>query len=171
LETLADRLDTHGRKWIAQFLNMMPHNLDEVVEVERLPASKFWQSRADSVMMIVYGDWPTRCGGVNKAGGAMRKQIALGIVLALGAGTVALAETAEEQQACTNDAFQFCQNFIPDRSRVFNCLASNKDRISAACHTAMAPYLPAEPVVALKKQPAPHEQSAKSKGPLNLAPH
>jgi hypothetical protein len=101
----------------------------------------------------------------------MKKQIAMAIVLALGASTVALAETQEEQQACSNDAFQFCQNFIPDRNRVFSCLAANKDRISVACRTVMAPYLPAEPVAALKKPPAPHEQSAKSKGPLSLAPH
>ena len=102
--------------------------------------------------------------------GAMKKQIALAIVVALGASTAVLAETAEEQQACTNDAFQFCQNFIPDRNRVFTCLVSNKDHISAACHTAMAPYLPAEPVVALKKPSPQHEPSAKGKGPLNLTP-
>jgi hypothetical protein len=105
----------------------------------------------------------------------MKKQIALAIVLALSAGTVALAETAEEQQACTNDAFQFCQNYIPDRNRVFSCLVSNKDQLSAACHTVMAPYLPPEPVVLKKPSapaPAPHDKSAaKSKGPLNLTPH
>jgi len=103
----------------------------------------------------------------------MKKQIAMAIVLALGASTVALAETQEEQQACSNDAFQFCQNFIPDRNRVFSCLAANKDRISVACRTVMAPYLPAEPVVVVKKPPAPapHDRSAKSKGPLSLAPH
>jgi hypothetical protein len=104
--------------------------------------------------------------------GAMRKQIALAIVLALGAGTVALAATPEEEQACTNDAFQFCQNFIPDRNRVFSCLVDNRRQISAACHTVMAPYFPAEPVVALKKPPAPapHDKNAKSKGPLSLTP-
>jgi hypothetical protein len=106
----------------------------------------------------------------------MKKQIALAIVLALGAGTVALAETAEEQQACTNDAFQFCQNYIPDRNRVFTCLVENRNQISVACHTVMAPYFPPEPVVALKKPPAPastpHDKSAaKTKGPLNLTPH
>jgi hypothetical protein len=100
----------------------------------------------------------------------MMKRIALAILLALSAGTVALAETAEEQQACTNDAFQFCQNFIPDRNQVFTCLVNNRNQISAACHVAMAPYLPAEPVVALKKQSA-HERAVKTKGPLNLAPH
>jgi hypothetical protein len=102
----------------------------------------------------------------------MKNQITLAIALALSAGTVALAATAEEEQACTNDAFQFCQNYIPDRNRVFTCLVSNRDQLSVACHTVMAPYLPPEPV-ALKKPsaPAPRDRSAaKSKGPLNLAP-
>jgi hypothetical protein len=104
----------------------------------------------------------------------MKKQIVLAIVLALGAGEVALAETAEEQQACTNDAFQLCQNFIPDRTRVFTCLVENKNQLSAPCHVVMAPYLPAEPVVALRKPsaPTPHDKgAAKSKAPLSLTPH
>jgi hypothetical protein len=102
----------------------------------------------------------------------MRQQIALATLLALGAGTVALAETAEEQQACTNDAFQFCQNYIPDRNQVFTCLLNNKNQISPACRMVMAPYIQPEPVVALKKQAAPHDHSpTKTKGPLNLAPH
>jgi len=100
----------------------------------------------------------------------MKKQIVLAIVLALGAGKVALAETADEQQACTNDAFQLCQNFIPDRNRVFTCLVENRNQLSAPCHTVMIPYLPAEPVVALRK-PAARDKSAKSKAPLNLTPH
>ena len=102
----------------------------------------------------------------------MKNQITLAIVLALGASSAALAATAEEEQACTNDAFQFCQNFIPDRNRVFTCLVSNRDQLSVACHAVMAPYLPAEPVV-LKKPPAPapHDRSAaKSKAPLSIAP-
>ncbi len=106
----------------------------------------------------------------------MKKQIALAIVLALGAGTVALAETAEEQQACTNDAFALCQNYIPDRNRVFTCLVENRNQLSVPCHTVMLQYLPPEPVVALKKPaaaPAPSAKaakSAKSKGPLSLTP-
>lgn len=103
----------------------------------------------------------------------MSKQIAFAIFLALGAATFGAsnavrAETAEEQQACTNDAFQFCQNAIPDRSRVFNCLAGNRERISPACRTAMAPYLPVE---AKRQAAAPaHEKALKTKGPLNIAP-
>jgi len=106
--------------------------------------------------------------------GAMRKQIALAILLALGASTLAYAESQEEQQACMNDAFQLCQNFIPDRTQVFTCLVNNRNQLSVACHTVMTPYFPPEPV-ALKKPLAPgpvsHDKSAaKTKGPLNLTP-
>src|ERR1700692_4609471 len=100
-------------------------------------------------MMIRYRGRADASRRRQKKRGAMKKQIVLAIVLALGAGEVALAETAEEQQACTNDAFQLCQNFIPDRNRVFTCLVENKNQLSAPCHVVMAPYLPAEPVVAL----------------------
>jgi hypothetical protein len=104
------------------------------------------------------------------------RPIALAILLALGAEAAALAETQEEQQACMNDAFQLCQNFIPDRNQVFTCLVNNRNQLSVACHTVMTPYFPPEPVVALKRQPgsgaAPRERSAaKTKGPLNIAPH
>ena len=34
---------------------------------------------------------------------------------------VAAAETPEQRQACTDDAFQFCSDAIPDRERVFAC--------------------------------------------------
>jgi hypothetical protein len=104
----------------------------------------------------------------------MKKQIALAVVFALSASGVALATSQEEEQACTNDAFQFCQNFIPDRNRVFTCLVGARDQISAACHTVLAPYLPADPVVtaaSVKKPPAPQKPAAKSKAPLSLTPH
>jgi hypothetical protein len=106
----------------------------------------------------------------------MRKQIArqtaLAILLALGASTVAVAETQEEQQACTNDAFALCQNFIPDRTQVFTCLVNNRNNLSVACHNVMTPYFPPEPVALKKPQPAPREKTAaKTKGPLNITPH
>lgn len=106
----------------------------------------------------------------------MRKHLLLAVGLALGAGpSVAVADSADEQQACMNDAFQFCGDAIPDRSKVFYCLVNNRHQISAACHSAMAAYLPPDqPVLAMKK-PSPqhetHEKSAKTKGPLNITPH
>jgi hypothetical protein len=104
----------------------------------------------------------------------MNKRTAIALLMALSASTAALAETQEEQQACTNDAFQFCQNAIPDRDRVFACLAEHKHVISPLCQTAMAPYLPAEPVVkkVAVQKPVAHKTTAKNKpGPLVLAPH
>ncbi len=68
----------------------------------------------------------------------------LAVVIALNGITVALAQTQDGRQACMNDAFQFCEDAIPDRERVFQCLASHKDLISAACHTVMAPSLPVD---------------------------
>ena len=66
------------------------------------------------------------------------------VVVALNGTTVALAQTQDGRQACMNDAFQFCEDAIPDRERVFQCLASHKDLISAACRTVMAPSLPVD---------------------------
>ena len=66
------------------------------------------------------------------------------VVIALNGTTVALAQTQDGRQACMDDAFQFCQDAIPDRERVFQCLVSHKDLISAACHAVMAPSLPVD---------------------------
>jgi len=103
----------------------------------------------------------------------MSKHIALAILLALGAANLGMidarAQTPEEQQACTNDAFQFCQNAIPDRDKVFTCLASNRTQISPACRAVITPYLAGE---TKRQASAPaHEKTAKGKGPLNIAPH
>jgi len=83
------------------------------------------------------------------------------IVIALNGTTVALAQAQDGRQACMNDAFQFCQDAIPDRERVFQCLASHRDLISTACHAVMAPSLPVDQPP-LKKH-APHAKSAKGK--------
>jgi hypothetical protein len=104
----------------------------------------------------------------------MSKQIALAILLALGAANLGMIDSAqaqspEEQQACTNDAFQFCQAAIPDRDKVFTCLASNRNQISPACRAVMAQYLPGE---TKRQASAPaREKAAKTKGPINIAPH
>jgi hypothetical protein len=43
------------------------------------------------------------------------------VAVILNGTMVARAQTPEGRQACMNDAFQFCQEFIPDRERVFGC--------------------------------------------------
>ena len=86
------------------------------------------------------------------------------VFIALNGTTVAVAQTQDGRQACMDDAFQFCQDAIPDRERVFQCLVSHKDLISAACHAVMAPSLPVDQPP-LKKQAA-RAKSAKGKAAL-----
>jgi hypothetical protein len=45
----------------------------------------------------------------------------------------AFAETAEERQACTNDAQTHCADEIPDRERVYGCLVKKVNLLSPAC--------------------------------------
>jgi hypothetical protein len=83
----------------------------------------------------------------------MKSRIALAVVIVLSGMAIAHAETEEGRQACTNDAFQFCADAIPDRERVFRCLEARKQQISAACRANM----PAEP--------APERPAAKKLAP------
>ena len=64
----------------------------------------------------------------------------------------ASAETPEERQACENDAFSVCGAFIPDRDKVFACMANNQARLSAPCRQVMARY----------SQPKHHREEAAS---------
>jgi hypothetical protein len=98
----------------------------------------------------------------------MNKPIAMAMLLACSAATGALAQSSSDEQACTNDAFQFCQYAIPDRSRVFACLVENGRVLSPACHFVMAQYLPPDPPPS--KKPPPKKTANKGKGPLNLTP-
>jgi hypothetical protein len=58
---------------------------------------------------------------------------ALTLTAVCSAAQIARAETAEERQACTDDAFQHCGDAIPDRERVYNCLVKKVRLISPAC--------------------------------------
>ena len=102
-----------------------------------------------------------RHGCRTKGRASVKQRIMLIVVIALNGTTVALAQTQDGRQVCMDDAFQFCQDAIPDRERVFQCLVSHKDLISAACHAVMAPSLPVDqPPV---KTRAPRAKSAKGK--------
>jgi len=43
------------------------------------------------------------------------------------------AGTAAQRQACTDDAFKFCRQYIPDVPRVTACMKKNKSKLSRAC--------------------------------------
>ncbi len=89
----------------------------------------------------------------------VKQRIVLVVAIALSGTTVAGAQTEEGRQACMNDAFQFCQDAIPDHERVFRCLESRRNVISAACRAAMPPAPAAEQPV--MKKHAPPTKSAK----------
>jgi hypothetical protein len=41
--------------------------------------------------------------------------------------------TAEQQQACTGDAFRLCSSDIPDVDRITACMIRNKSQLSPPC--------------------------------------
>jgi len=72
--------------------------------------------------------------------------LTLAVALSLATlSTAAVAQTAQEQQACMNDAFRVCSATIPDRNRTIACMIQKKAQLSAACQAVMAKYSPAEP--------------------------
>jgi hypothetical protein len=86
--------------------------------------------------------------------------LVIGVLLAGAASS--FAETPEQRQACTDAAFQFCQQYIPDRERVFACLIQNKDAVSPLCREALAPYLPPEPAPPPKQASKPTKSKPKT---------
>ena len=53
----------------------------------------------------------------------MKIQIGIALAFLTLAPAAATAQTQEEQQACTDDAFSVCGQDIPDRDKVAACLA------------------------------------------------
>ena len=92
---------------------------------------------------------------------SVKQRIIVAVVAALSGTTAGLAQAQEGQQGCMNDASRLCQDAIPDHERVFQCLASHKDLLSAGCHAFMAPSLPVDKPP-LKKE-IPHAKRAKGK--------
>jgi len=71
-----------------------------------------------------------------------RTTLALAVALTA-LSTAAVAQSAEDQQACMNDAFRVCSATIPDRTRTIACMVQHKAELSQACQMVMAKYAPA----------------------------
>src|SRR5690242_12802093 len=41
--------------------------------------------------------------------------------------------TQEQQQACTDDVFRLCNQFVPDEPRIIACLQQNRRNLSPLC--------------------------------------
>jgi hypothetical protein len=72
----------------------------------------------------------------------MQNRIVLAAAMTLALSTAALAQTAEEQQACMDDAFRVCSATIPDRARTTACMVANKSQLSPRCQMVMDKYAP-----------------------------
>jgi hypothetical protein len=95
----------------------------------------------------------------------MFRSAAFGISLVLAATSMAMAQSADDEAACKDDAFRFCGQTIPDRERTFQCMIANRDVLSPQCRTVIARSMPPEP-------PAPKasKRAKKGQGPINLSP-
>ena len=70
----------------------------------------------------------------------MRSRILIGMLVVFGAGPAgAQGYSLQEQEACTGDAFRFCQNFIPDIPRITACLEARRAELSPACQRMFDP--------------------------------
>src|SRR5882762_8275838 len=98
-------------------------------------------------------------------------RLTLAIALTVSAlSTAAFAQSAEDQQACMNDAFRVCSATIPDRARTTACMVQNKSQLSAACQVVMDKYAPggAAPVQTAATAPVRMTKNASMK-PIKTA--
>jgi hypothetical protein len=96
----------------------------------------------------------------------MLRSVGFGTALLLAFTSLAMAQSAEDQAACQDDAFRVCPHTIPDRERTFQCMIEKKDALSAACRTVIARSLPPDPT----PQKAASAPRTKKGGPINLNP-
>ncbi|ATQ70339.1 MULTISPECIES: hypothetical protein [Methylosinus] len=64
----------------------------------------------------------------------MRMIFGFSLFIALMAAAPASAQgTSKQRSACTNDAYRFCERFVPDADTVAQCLRANLGSLSRAC--------------------------------------
>jgi hypothetical protein len=89
---------------------------------------------------------------------------------------MAVAQTAEDEAACKDDAFRVCSQTIPDRERTFQCMIANRDALSPACRTVVTRFMPPEPPKKTAKRTrkkdgqAQQGQAQQGQKPLSLSP-
>jgi len=64
----------------------------------------------------------------------MRLLLACALLLVgAAAAEAATRGTARQRSACTDDAYKFCERYVPDAAAVESCLKSNIGGLSRAC--------------------------------------
>jgi len=83
------------------------------------------------------------------------------------------AYTADEQAACTDDAFRLCSAEIPDVDRVTACMVGQQSQLSPGCRVYFRPDPPAAPAASGKPvsiKPVSTRKPRKSKKPPSKKP-
>jgi hypothetical protein len=75
------------------------------------------------------------------------------------------AYTADQQQACTGDAFRLCSAGIPDVDRVTACMVRQKSQLSPGCRVFFRPEPTVTPVAAVKLHSVKHAHKRKTRKP------
>jgi hypothetical protein len=93
-------------------------------------------------------------------GRSLRFGLILAAALAISVGPAsAQSYTAEQQQACTSDAFRLCGSDIPDVDRITACMIRNKSQLSPPCRAQF------------RSGPEPREAAARPAGrPMMIRP-
>jgi len=81
------------------------------------------------------------------------------------------AYTADQQQACTPDAFRLCGPEIPDVDRITACMIRNKAQLSPPCRAFFRGGPEREDVVerSVRRQAPAHRKSHRAKKPAKSA--
>ncbi len=98
----------------------------------------------------------------------MQNRLTFAVAFTIGMlSTAAIAQTADEQQACMDDAFRVCSATIPDRARTTTCMIQHKTQLSTACQMVMDKYAPpsSAPVQTATATPVKSLRSANTKLP------
>jgi hypothetical protein len=102
--------------------------------------------------------------------GNLRFSLLLAIALSFSMWPAASrAYTAEEQQACSDDAFRLCSAEIPDVDRVTACMVSKQTELSAGCRVYFRPDPPDPPVAARRPLSIKPAHMRKPRKPRKLA--
>ena len=78
----------------------------------------------------------------------------------------ARAYTADEQQACSGDAFRLCSAEIPDVERVTVCMVRHKSQLSPACRVYFRPDAEEAAARPLSIRPSAHRIGKPHKKPV-----
>lgn len=70
----------------------------------------------------------------------MAIRLALAALLLAVSASATMAQSQQERQACSDDAMQFCGDFVPDHQQVYRCLLRQVRRITPDCRKVILRY-------------------------------